>query len=81
MTRETPLERARRDVAEVEGRVGNQELLIVRLRDRGVDAMRAAQLLDAMKAARQLARERLAREEAARRVWLWLQVAPSLAMH
>jgi hypothetical protein len=81
MTRETHLERARRDVAEVDGRIGKQELLIVRLRHRGVDAMRAAHVLDGMKGARRLAAERLAREEVVRRVSLWLQVAPSSAMH
>jgi len=81
MTRETRLERARRDVAEADGLIGKQELLIVRLRHRGVDATRAAHVLDGMKAARRLAGERLAREEAARRVSLLLQVVPSLAMH
>lgn len=74
---QTPLDRARADVAEVEDRIGKQELLIVRLRDRGLNAMHAAEVLDAMKGAWHLARERLAREEAASRVSLWLRRAPS----
>ena len=78
---ESPLECARRDVAEAEDRILKQELLIVRLRDRGGTAMHAARVLDAMKGAWHLAQERLAREEAASRVSLWLQAAPSLAIH
>jgi hypothetical protein len=75
------LERARRDVTNAEDHVGKQELLIVRLRGRGVNAMHAARVLDAMKGVRHLARERLAREEAASRVYFWLQAAPSPAIH
>ena len=81
LKKEAPLESARRDVAQIETRIGEQELVIVRLRHRGANAMTAAQLLDGMKDARRLARERLAREEAACRVWLWLQAAPSQAIH
>lgn len=81
MKQEAPLERARRDVAQIENRIGEQELLIVRLRVRGVNATRAAQLLDGMKSARDLARQRLAREEAASRMSLWLQAGPSSAIH
>ena len=78
---ETRLERARRDVAEAEDHIGRQELLIVRLRDRGVNAMHAAMVLDAMRGAWHTARERLAREEAATRVALWVQAPPSTAIH
>jgi len=78
---ETPLERARRDVAEAEDRIGKQEFLIVRLRDRGMNATHAAQLLDGMKSARLLAQERLAREEAAKRLSPWLRGAPSSTIH
>lgn len=81
MTRESPLARAVRDVAEVEDRINEQQLLIVRLRVRGVNATRAAHLLDAMKGARHLARQRLAREEAANRMSLWLQAGADSALH
>jgi RNase H-fold protein (predicted Holliday junction resolvase) len=78
---EASLERARRNVTEAEDRIGKQQLHIVRLRDRDANAMAAAQLLDAMKGARRLARERLDREEAASRLSLWLQGAPSPSIH
>jgi hypothetical protein len=81
MTRESPLARAVRDVAEVEDRINEQQLLIVRLRVRGVNATRAAHLLDAMKGARQLAQQRLAREEAANRMSFWLQAGADWALH
>jgi len=78
---ETSLECARRDVAEAEDRISKQELLIVRLRALGVNAMYAARVLDAMKGGRDLARERLAHEEAASRVSLWLRGVPGLTIH
>jgi hypothetical protein len=78
---ETPLECARRDVAEAEDNIGKQELLIVRLRALGANAMNAARALDAMKGGCHLARERLAREEAASRASLWLQGVPELTIH
>ena len=81
MTRESPLARAVRDVAEVEDRINEQQLLIVRLRLRGANATRAAHLLDTMKDARHLARQRLAREEAANRMSLWLQAGADSALH
>jgi hypothetical protein len=80
MSRET-IERARRVADEIEDRVGMQKLLIVRLRNRGANAMRAAQLLDEMKDDLHVAREWLAREEAAGRISLWLQHPPTEAIH
>jgi hypothetical protein len=77
MNRETALAHARRVAAEAEDRIGLQQLLIVRLRDQGADATRAAQLLDEMNDALHLARDRLAREEAVDRVALWLQPSPT----
>jgi hypothetical protein len=81
MTRENALAHARRDAAEAEDRIGRQQLLIVRLRNQGADATRAARLLDEMNDALQLARDRLAREEAVDRVSLWLQRPPTAATH
>jgi len=81
MDRETPLACARRYVAEVDDRINKQKLLIVRLRVRGINATRAAQLLDAMKGALHVARQRLAREEAASRISFWLQAGPSSMTH
>ena len=81
MSRETCLARARRCVAQVDDRINRQKLLIARLRVRGINAMRAAQLLDGMNGARQAAVQRLAREEAASRIALWLQAGPSSAIH
>jgi hypothetical protein len=81
MNREASLERARKAAAEIEHRVGMQQLLIVRLRNRGADAMHAAQLLDEMKNALQLARKLVVREEAVYSVSLWLQNPPSAAIH
>jgi cytidylate kinase len=79
MNGETALVHARRVAAEAEDRIGLQQLLIVRLRDEGADATRAAQLLDEMNDALHLARDRLAREEAVDRVSLWLQGPPTAA--
>jgi hypothetical protein len=81
MNRENALAHARRDAAEAEDRIGRQQLLIVRLRNQGADATRAARVLDEMNDALQLARDRLAREEAVDRVSLWLQRPPTAATH
>jgi riboflavin synthase len=81
MKREALLERARKAAAEIEDRVGMQQLLIVRLRNHGANAMRAAQLVDGLKDALQRARERLVREEAADRLSLWLQGPPTRSIH
>ena len=75
------LDRAMRALDKAEQRIGNQQVLIVRLRSRGMNATHATRILDELKGARHLASERLGREEAARTAWLWLHLEPNLWIH
>ena len=64
MQQETPLESARRLVAEGEQRMVEQMEQIIRLRQQGEDTTAAAQMLDNMKDEQRARLDRLAKEEA-----------------
>ncbi|HSC99891.1 MAG TPA: hypothetical protein VLI21_13385 [Casimicrobiaceae bacterium] len=67
---ETPLERARRHVAEAEPRVARQRALVLHLRACGHDPAKAQRLLDTMEGILRLMREHLVLEEEGSARWI-----------
>ena len=70
ITTETPLERARRHIAEAEPRVERQRALVERLRECGHDAAKAQRLLATMEGILRLMREHLILEEEGSARWI-----------